>query len=432
MPGRPTSHVVLPLLLGVVAGLVIASIPIAFPRQASASKLSPGAGVASQVAYDQVAPEVHGLGDGPWALISMVGVVATAPLAPFGDGEDRCQTLAGPTLWNLSATGSLDTSLWGGRSLFWQMVFDNETFGMVFASDLNGSVTLDGPYAANNPCVSLLEDDLDGIYPMPYWLPGSQFARNVTDSVNQLGSELWSPTAANHLGNGSLSAWGNIVAYYVTGYTWLNLVQWSNSGWNVWYQTCGSSGKAGLQPFVFTGWAINSSPTTYYGSGSGEISCPVSSDAEYDVTFNQTSLVPVGSGDGLEERLTIGVGSPGSWAYEDTANSLVTWWAGLSLTSSNGTPIASGPELCPSAATQIGDCAAPGHGWYAVLLNPNGWIIDEYPATAENKIWTVPNVFITNNDTLVLVSPQSLIGSGDVLSFTSVQTFPQTTGSVKL
>ncbi len=217
---------------------------------------------------------------GPWGLISMQAVIATAPAAPFPAGEDRCQTLPGPTMWNLSGVPSLNTSLWGGRALFWQLVFYNDSGSMVFGSVINSSVVVDGPYDSASYCVSYLENAFGGLYesfPSSYWFPNGTFSRGLLMTLAQLNSESWAPTAASHLGNASLRVWGGIVTYYTLGYSWLNLVDWGPQAWLVWNQACGIPGRSGDQPYAETGWGLNSSPSTYYGPiAEGQLSCPVS------------------------------------------------------------------------------------------------------------------------------------------------------------
>jgi hypothetical protein len=367
----------------------------------------------------------------------MEGVVATAPAAPFeAAGEDTCQVLPGPTLWNLSKVQITNTSLWGGRSVYWQLVYLNDTYAMVFASDINGSIVLGGPYGASTTCVSSLESGFGGLFtlsfPRPYWLPGGAFARGLLATLAQLNSSSWATTAATNLGNGSLRAWGgDLVAYYTLGYTWLNLVDWTNEGWLVWYQACGIPGRSGEQPYGETGWALNSSPSKYYGSLTGTMSCPVNTNAHFQVSFNQTSSASLGSGAEVAEHLTMGLGN-GTYVYDETANSLVSWMASVSLKSSGGSSISPAAEACAINATGLAECSGPPDSWYAVLLSPDGYLLDTYPTVARGNQWEYPNVFVTNNDTLVLVSANSLTGTGDTLSLGGAHSFPQVLGSISL
>jgi len=425
------------LATGIVIGLVLVSIPFYWltPKLVPPEAQNPGPGLASEPAYNQSEARVGAAPGGPWGLISMVGLVASTPVAPFGWGQDRCQILPGPTIWNLSGVHSLSTSLWAGRSVFWQMVYVNDTYSMLFAADINGSVILDGPYGPTTPCVSYLENGAGGVFnvfPPSYWLPSGTLVRVIVRALVQLNSVSWAGTASDHLGNVSLQNWKGIVAYYALGYTWLNLVGWNNQGWAVWYQTCGIAGRSGEQPFAETGWGLNSSPSTYYGSENGAISCPVNTNADFLVTYNQTSSTLLGSGAELSERLKIGVGSNGNYVYYDTANSLVSWMTHITLNTSAGAPIPPAAEECSSIGTELSACTVPIQSWYAVLLSPNGWLMDAYPSISGGNQWETPNLFVTNNDTLVIVSATSLIGSGDQLSLGSAFAFPLILGGITL
>ena len=427
----------LALLLGIVVGLVLVSLPLSNPAHVSHTVLNPGPGLSSKTAYNEVDEKVNSLPGGPWGLISMEGVVATAPAAPFAWGQDRCQTLPGPTMWNLSRLPTLTTTLWGGNALFWQLVYINDTESMVFGSNANGSVTIDGPYSPSTPCVLLLEGSQGGLagstFPPSYWLPGAGFDEGLLATLAQLNSTSWAPTAATHLGNVSMAHWGGaMVAYYTLGYTWLNIVEWTSQAWLVWYQACGVPGRSTLQPYTTTGWGLNSSPAVYAGSESGGVSCPVTTDSHFQVSYNQTSTASIGSGQAIEERLTIGVGYSGSYAYFDTANSLVSWMARVSLNASNGTAVTPAAEECTVSATSLAGCAVPSRFWYAALLSPNGYLLDTYPTVAGGNQWETPNVFITNNDTLVIVSASNLIGTGDGLSLVPAAAFPSVLGGITI
>jgi hypothetical protein len=425
------------LTIGVVIGVVIAVLPVFVSlngTQAPRSN-SPGPGLPSLEAYNQMRSNVETTPGGPWGLVSMVGIVASSPAAPFGQGLDRCQMLPGPTVWNLSAIPSLSTSLWGGRTLLWQSVFLNDTFAMLFTSDIDGRVIVDGPYGPTTACVALLEaapGGLLGVYPRSYWLPNGTLAQNLASAVEGLNSTAWSPTAARHLGNVSFSAWGGGVAYYILGYSWLNAVQWTDNGWGVWYQVCGLTGRAGQLPYSFTEWELGDSPSAYYGSVEGSLSCPVASDASFDVNYNQTSSWNGTSGAGIKEQLRLGVGSGGTFFYFDTANSLVSWMTKVTLTSTGGVPLLPTGQQCPINATSLDECTAPAEAWYAALLSPDGYLLDTFPTTAGGTQWQAPNVFVTNNDTLAIVSASSLVGSGDVLSITPAYSFPQVLGNATL
>lgn len=425
------------LALGVVIGIALSSTMALGPgNQSHISGPSAGPGLASVSAFDQVWPKVNQLPGGPWGLVSMVGVIGTANPAPFSTGQDICQVLPGPTLWNLSQAPELSTSLWSGQAVFWQLVFINQSYAMTFGSDVNGSTLIDGPYSSNSPCVSYLETGFGGLFvgsfPRSFWLPGGTFDSTTVQTLLQLNSSSWAPTAADSVGNKSMQSWGgDVVVYYTLGYTWLNLVWWTEGGWLVRYWACGIPGRIGDQPFTETGWALNSTPTEFYGSVAGITSCQVDTNASFVVTFNESSI-PVSAGAALGERLTIGLNVTGVIAFYDTANSLVSWMTRVSLDSSSGDPIVPAVEQCGVAASNLSDCAAPASSWYAVLLSPSGYVLDEYPSSIGGNEWSIPNVFVTNNDTLAMLSSSILTGSGDVLSITGVYSFPAVLGNVML
>jgi hypothetical protein len=397
---------------------------------------NPGPGLPSEVAYRQVEAHVNLTGGGPWGLFSLEGVISTAPAAPFeGSGEDICQTLPGPTLWNLSGVVDLTTTLWGGRSVFWQFVYINETNSLIFASDIEGRVLVDGPVAAQSPCAYSLENGIGGLFswePSAYWQAAGQFDSELIQSVYELNSTLWAPTAATHVGNASLSSWGgNLVAYYTLGFTWLNLVDWTEGGWLVWYWACGVPGRSGEQPYAETGWGLNSDPTTFYGSGEGSTSCPVNTNAHFQVNYTQSSASKFGSGSMTGEHLSVGLGN-GTYVYYSTANSLVSWMTQVSLKTSAGIQVHPSSTNCNPNASSLDGCTAPAEGWYAALLSPDGYLLDTFPTTAGGSQWETPNVFVTNNDTLAIVSASTLVGSGDVLSITPAYSFPQVLGNATL
>jgi len=340
-------------------------------------------------------------------------------------------------MWNISGAPTTGFALWGGGTGFWQLVYLNDSESMLFVSDVNGSVSIDGPYSDANRCVWYLENGFDGLFtyefPPSWWMPGSSFDSQTVETALQLNSSAWGPTAAEYFGNESVLSWrGNAAAYYVLGTTWLNLIPWTEGAWVAIYWGCGVPDRSGEQPLNFTSWALNDSPTEFYGTVHEATSCPVNTNANYLITYNQTSVAGVsrGSVDGL--RLRIGVGNTEGRGYSGTANSLVTWMTRVSLNTSSGSPLGSADESCPSNATSIADCVAPTAGWYAVLLSSDGYPLDEYPTESNGNQWATPNVFIANNDTLAIVCSANLTGSGDVLSLVGSTAFPQVLGNVTL
>ena len=427
-------HSLVAVGVGVLVAVLLVTLPdLYFPQgPGTIIELNPGPGITSQMAYREVDSMIAGGPDGPWGMISMQGVVAPSLVAPFGFGQDQCQTLPGSNAWNLSKIPSLNTTLWGGRATFWQFVFLNDSNAMLFATDINGQVALDGPYPAGASCVSELESFMFGLYPPSYWQPTGPLVLEATETALVQNSTKWASTAADNFGNASRTSWaGRLAAYYVNGLTWFNGVQWSNDGWNVWYQNCGFSEVAGLRPWAFTGWDLNWSTSNYYGAAYGSISCPVSQNAHFLISYNGTAPPPLGRGGESALRLRIGVGN-GTYAYYDTANSLVTWMAHVSLDSSQSTPVTPSMEQCPANATGVSECPIPSVGWYAVLASPTGFLLDTYPTANGGDNWSLPNVFITNNDSLVILSAQGLAGTGDLLSLTPAYAFPQVVGTTTL
>jgi hypothetical protein len=421
-------RVALFLVVGIAIGCIIALFPPLTITRAPGT--NPGPGLTSQEAYSEVSPAAYSTPHGPWGLISLQGIVATGPVAPFAWGQDRCQVLPGPMLWNLSALPSVQTTLWGGRTLFWQFVFLNDTGGMLFASDSSGAIRMDGPYPASDPCVSLLENGGGGLYgasPPAFFAPSGSFVSENIEALSQLDSSAWAPTAASHAGNKSFSTWGGGVAFYTLGFTWLNTVSWTEGAWLVHYQSCGIPERSGTQPYVESGWGLNSSPSTYYGGISGGMSCPVVTTAHFQITYSSAPPT-TGITDMLySAALTIGLGN-GTYVYFDTANSLVSWMTKITIREPNGSYLLPAGQDCARNATQLTDCVAPPTSWYGVLLSPAGYLIDTFPSGASVDRWSVPNVFVTNNDTLAILSASSLAGLGFNVSIAPAFPFPAVAG----
>jgi len=224
------------------------------------------------------------------------------------------------------------------------------------------------------------------------------------------------------------------VAYYTLGWSSLNLVDWTIGGWVVWYQSCGIPGQGVERPFADTGWGLNASPTQYGGALTGEISCPVNSNAIFNFTFNPTSVSPAHGLAGAEGfSLKIGLGAASeTQIINQTANSLSAWMVDLDIHSPGGSVVAPSGTGCPTTADGIGSCSAPTSGWYAVLLSPVGWLLDSYPSGSGGGNWTLPNVSVVNNDTLVIVPSLNLNLTGDTLDIGPSGSLPLVTGSVSL
>ncbi len=382
-------------------------------------------------AYSEANSTVARIPGGPWGLVSMQGFVADGLATPFGEDQAASQGLAGPNTWNLSAVGTLNATLWSGRSLFWQLMFMNASTSMAFVEVAESEVYEQGPIGPTNPCVKGLETSWWGMFssePASYWLPGSQFDEQLGLTAEALNSSDWAPTAATHLANRSAESWVRIMAVYTLGWTDLSLVDWSNATWLAWYQSCGLPGLNPYRPYAETGWTLGADPSVFYGQLSGMLSCPVVQGSPFNFTY---SLEPASvSPEIIEYGLHIGFGGNGSWFYNSSADSLSAWMIEMNLNSSTGAPIPAASPNCPLQRPNLSGCAPPPSGWYAVLLSPTGWVLDTYPSTAGATSWTVPNVAVTNADTLAIVSSGSLHGSGDVFGVASNQTWWPVFGSV--
>lgn len=413
----------------VAASLVLIVVVSTQPPTPSPNVL-PGPGLNSLQAFDQANRTTMGLTGRPWALLGMQGVVTSLPGLPMGAGQGPCQDLPGVTLWNLSQSGNLNTTLWGGRAVFWQVTFINSSGWLLFDSVLPNLTYSNGPFSPANACVSEFEDGMLSVFPLSYWAPGGTNAMQSVLALRELNSTAWAPTAATYLGDEFSGNNDDAIVYYTLSYSTLNNVDWSTGTWFVQYTTCGLTGRSGYQDWTETAWGIGSSPSEFNGKISGEISCPARLDATYNVTLVNVTATPSLGGWQSAGALLIGLGvNDQGWIYNSTANFLSSWMVLLDLMDSAGHALPLAPSNCTSNDSRLTGCRAPESGWYAVLLSQSGWILDTYSLESSSARWATPNVSVVNNDTLAILSQADLTDTEDVLSFGASSSLPLIEGT---
>jgi hypothetical protein len=356
-------------------------------------------------ALNQSDREIGDTPGGPWSLISVLAITATAPLWPFPFQESACEAYPGGSIWNSSRIPVWIGSLSSGISPFWSLWYLNSTRYIMSAVSVNQSTNLVGPISPSSPCGVALAPTLKGATPV-----------NIS-----LDTTIASQVAWNFVGSSFSASHPNLAVYYEVGAQ--QLVDNSEGpGWGVTYGVCGLPGFAGdtleshdAPTGVFTP-VSSPSPPSYYITESD--SC---SSSSYNLSFGE-AVGPVAAANG----------SYWSSPFTVATDGLLSWMTVANLTeNSTGSrePLAS--ISCNHGELTASACHSAA-GWYAALANSNGYWLDVYGDWNGTTGWALPNVPYDSGNNLVVFLPSSIGSSGLVLSVGSVTSAVQVTGSLDL
>ena len=104
----------------------------------------------------------------------------------------------------------------------------------------------------------------------------------------------------------------------------------------------------------------------------------------------------------------------------------------LQVTGGTGGLLVASPAACQTWVPSVSDCLRNDSGWSAVLLSQTGAWLDSYPSTTNESAWAIPNVIMSSQDRLVLVSPEAWNLSADTVNVLAAPVGPPVTGSVAL
>jgi hypothetical protein len=173
--------------------------------------------------------------------------------------------------------------------------------------------------------------------------------------------------------------------------------------WVVNYGECGQPGQLGSN-FTLTAYEFNARTASGGAWSSIGLTC---ADAYFILNMTRVPLAAPPSASGLyrEWNLTssfLSSAVPPTWSAADLSTSLVHWWVVNGTRA--GVSVYSSAAMCSPPASNISNCTAPATGWYAVLVGPNGDLLDSYPTVSNGTAWTLPGVHVVNGDRILLVA----------------------------
>ena len=382
----------------------------------------PGNGLTFTNAFEPVNATIANLAGGPWQLTSILGIASEVPAAPLPNYRDSlnqtlriCGQLPGVTIWNSSGVPVFTGSLNSGAAPFWSFIYKNTSQTYIYATNLEGTIRVDGPSSAFASCVQ--EAGLGS----SYIVNPSVDTPNVAQAAYSAAGEVFS---INH---------SPLVEYYVLGSNQLLDPDASPFGWVVNYFRCDLVGVSGLENYTAVG-----NLSSGRGSGmfvdNGWLTCTLPS---YRVAFGASTGNSTSTFDNtMDVHLPFGVlGPQGALTNNSTLYDgwgLVSWMTHWELVDGTGQSLPVSPATCQSWVATLADCPANSSGWFAVLLSQNGGWLDSYPSATNSSAWAVPNVILSSQDQLVLVCAGSWNLTADALSVLSAPSAPEITGSASL
>ena len=125
----------------------------------------------------------------------------------------------------------------------------------------------------------------------------------------------------------------------------------------------------------------------------------------YVITFGGST--PSSQGGNFYDNVSVG----------STSSGPTTAVVGFEIITPSGTRVASAAAVCTAAPAGggISTCSASSGGWYLVLVGPTGNWLASFPSSVGGTSWNGGPVGITPADTLVLIYPTPLAGTGDML-----------------
>lgn len=339
--------------------------------------------------------------NGPWRLVSAVGVAATQRFAPQISGVPTtgCQDLPGPTVWNGSRIPAWTGSLEAGITPFWQFLFVNGSGAILPIETVNETLAGGSPIRPTSVCGRALTT-LDGTTP-PRDLPTIQ----APFDSSAAGQVAWANAgeqffAAHHQG----------IAFYSMGPPPLYGVEFG-PGWGVTYALCGLPGYAGDVAGASVGIVAASGPPAV--SNNYTATCTFKT---YNISFGVSARSPgPGGGEFLSLPLTLNVPYVNN---SSETSSLATWLVSFNVTGASGVnqPVAS--VSCTAGVFAPSSCRPTSPGWFAALSTDAGYWLDLFDGSTPPSGWALPNVGVYTNDTLmVYLSP---VLAGLTLTFSAV------------
>jgi hypothetical protein len=396
------------VIVGVAVALVVAALTV--PTSLVAPTPPPPAGWSTfDTANRMLAPVVAATPGGPWSISLAEGVAAAGPWSPtlsmwglnasWAPTITACQSLLSGaslfTFWNDSdypAAAGAAVFESGGAGL-WTFVYLNPSHGALVASVLDDRAYTNGVLPPNSPCAN---------FGGPFRSPTSYLnPANVTDPSSFAENSYRDITFGQPVGEGPSTAFyilGNPalpVSFVAPGY---------NQEWSTYYGTCGAPGVQGNVIYAGAPQDIPHHPgyqqqitvrNFCYGSLDG-ILPGAKSFWNFGNTFYASWPISV-----LTDTSARPVTSTGPLTTSMFSMSVLLA-SGLGPYSFNFT---SGQPTCAVGTNSLPACVGVAQTWFAVLLNPSGTIIDTFPSISGASTWTVPDVAISSNDQIVLVSP---------------------------
>ena len=395
------------LVTGVAAALVLTALTV--PGHLVMPPPAPPAGWSTfDGARQLIAPAVDGVAGGPWSISLAEGVAAWGPWAPtlsmwgvnasWAPAIAACQSLlSGPSLftfWNEtaypSATGPAVFES-GGAGL-WTFVYLNDSHAALVASVLSGKLQVNGVLPPNSPCA---------LFGGPFRAPTSYLnAANASDP------STFAETSYRDITQGDTNS-GPSTAFYILGNPVVPVsfvAPGYNQEWSTYYGTCGAPGVLGR--------------VTYDGAPQDVPHHPGYQEQITMGNYCYNSLYGVTPG--TKSFWNLGTTFYAAWPISLIADTsarpsvspapLTTAQFSMTVMLNSGLGpfsysfVSGEPQCTPGGNSTLPNCVADPQSWYAVLLSPAGAILDTFPSISGARTWTVPDVAVSNNDQLVLVS----------------------------
>jgi hypothetical protein len=386
------------------------------PAQSSASPYPPPpAGWATfQTAWAGVAGAFAQLAHGQWTIIFAEGVAADGPWSPpatFWGGTaaglwDPCAAqlsgISTITFWNASAYpySTSPNVFSSGAAPLWTFIFNGTGTPTFVASWLAGQIVVNAALGPTSPCF------LTSVFNSPsveQVHPATEVDSNTIAAAANTESQLVLPVPPPHVPTLGEEAF----ALYFPGPE--RLLPSTTTGANLWsvaYGMCGLPGQLG-STFTLGTFLFNASTAQGNSWATTTVSCY---DSYYLLNMTREMIHANSSGVYRQWSLNwsfLSSAVPPRWSLSELTTSFLQWQLRSSAPPFSLVP-PSAAGSCPTDPV-VWNCTPPAQGWYAVLLDPAGNLLDSYPTIANGTAWSVPNDHLSPGDQILFVGAPGIL-----------------------
>lgn len=354
-----------------------------------------------------------------WVPISLLGLSSPTPYTPWiSDWANlsndtaslwACNALPIPSVWNSSLIPGRAGNVADGFAPFWQFAFAAEVglnqLDFAVGTYLEGVVSVAGPLTTSNGCVQSLG--------LAAWTSIPSPAQPDFDSEDAAPAALFAVDSFDDALSPYAVIWFGglpVIADQPRGVTTFGGY---NSNWEFAFDKCGVSGTTPI-PGASTAFVGGAS----YSKGTVTANILLGSNAScafpgYNLTLTLSGSQHLGSG----YQTSVRIGATPS------VQGMAVWMVDAALRYNNGSIVLPAIPACTGWIRDLQSCV-PSTGWVAALESPNGSWMDFCDQTGTPAVWAEPNAPLIANETIELLTPTSVVGSGEVLSLSPLVGVP--------